>query len=59
MFAHLVERNNLDDEFKKYLKEDDLCTDKMFIMELIERPSDDGAQVHEHEILFNRFIVFK
>lgn len=51
MFEHLVERNNLDDEFKKYF-EDDLHTDKTFIMELIERPPDVEGQVHEHEILF-------
>lgn len=43
MFEHLVERNNLDDEFKKYF-EDDLHTDKTFIMELIERPPDVEGQ---------------
>lgn len=51
MFKHLVERNNLDGDFKEYFKED-LPTEKKFIMELIERPSEVEGQVHEHEFFF-------
>lgn len=59
MFKHLVEKNNLDAEFKKYLKKPNLTKNKTFIMELIEGPSEDEAQVNKNNFFSSNIYVFK
>lgn len=48
MFDHMVEKNNLDDEFKKHFRED-LDKNKTFIKELIEGRSKNGSHVWSYK----------
>lgn len=52
MFKHLIEKNEIQAEFEKYI-DGDLEKFKTFIFELIEGASKNEAQVHEHE---NHFV---